>query len=53
MKKQTAVNNVFLKNVKQNWNKLIFKKASTLVNTVSEEEARKYVQTFTRQTLTY
>ena len=53
MTKQTVANNTFLKNGKRDWNDKIFKKASLLVNTESEEAARKFVQQFTTEKLGY
>ena len=53
MKKQTAGNNNFLKNVRKMWNTQVFKKAALLVNTESEDKAREFVQTLTRKPLEY
>lgn len=40
MKKQTAGNNKFLSEVKETFNKAIFKKISNIVNTAGEEAGR-------------
>lgn len=53
MKKQTAGNNNFLKNVKSQCNTKIFKKASLLLNSKGESAAREYVQSFQLSTLSF
>lgn len=51
--KQTATNNAFLKNVKRDWNAMIYKRALDLTNSQGEAAARAYVQTHTTVPLGY
>lgn len=53
MKKQTAANNDFLKQVKKIWNEKVFQQAAKILNNEGIDAARAYVQQFTTKPLNY